>query len=303
MTIYPARASLSLHEAARPLRTKHHPALRELAEWSLSVGRPIDADIAAICMEALEDDLDREPERVLTRPLLNGIQWASIHNEATAVNAHLPDDWRVHFWTLLCWYVATNRLSSASDPLPALLEPLQCYGGLGADGLARPAGVDVAFVCQCYVPFDPKLPEGQAKVIIGHDPTTYEQLLLTVHAQHRSAEAAASAFSSLAHLQLRAGPDTLRVTVDPLEWHFVGRADATADAPELWLYDRTNTRHDYPLMLDASGLGWTPRVDRRRKLGYRLRALSLVTTLGWAASRSREDRPDDARDLSARSIL
>jgi hypothetical protein len=143
------------------------------------------------------------------------------------------------------------------------------------------------------VPFDPKLPEGQAKVIIGHDRANYEQLLLTVRPIHRSVDAPVSAYAPLLQLARRAGPNTLRVKIDPLEWQFLGCADASTEIPKLWLYSRTARRHEYPLMLDASGIGWTPRIDHRRKLGYRLRALSIVTTLGWAASHAGDDEPRD----------
>lgn len=289
MTTYATHTFSSIADAAGPLCVKHRRSLRELAEWSLGVGRPIDTDVAAICLEAVEEDFEDEADRTLTRPRVNSIQWASIHNKATGLNVLLPDDWRVHFWTLLSWYSATDRLSPGSDPLAVLLEPLQCYGGLGSNGLPRPEDEDVAFVCQCYIEFDPKLAQGQAKVIIGHDLSEREQLLMTIHPFHRSAEAPASAFRPLLTLARRAGPTTLRVTIDPLEWKFLGRAEATKDSPELWLYSRTTRRHEHPLMLDASGICWTPRIDHRRKLGYVLRPVSVVATLGRAASLEPDD--------------
>ena len=51
---------------------------------------------------------------------------------------------------------ALQKLASA--PLAALREPLQCYGGLDGNGERRPDDEDVDFACQCYIPFDPKVP-------------------------------------------------------------------------------------------------------------------------------------------------
>ncbi len=207
------------------------------------------------------------------------------------LNVVLPDDWPVHFWTLLCWYAATDQLAPNSDPLNALLEPLQCYGGLDADGFPRPDGEDVAFVCQCYVPYDPNLPVGQTSLIIGHDSATGDARLIHVHPQHRSDDPLFSAYTPLLQLAKRSGRKTLDVKIDPLEWKFLGRADPTKHAPEVWLYHRTSRRHQNPIILDATGIGWTPHPDQRRKLGYRLRRVSLVGTLGWAAAA--EDECDE----------
>ena len=134
--------------SGRWLRGRSPTAARATSTWS------------RLCFPAL--DWLREPDGLrLDRPDVNGLVYNRVPNEASIRRTILPDDWPVHLWTLVSWLHDTGRIVAGGDcPLPVLLEPLQCYGGLGPDGRLRPPGVDVDFACQCYVPHDPSCPPG-----------------------------------------------------------------------------------------------------------------------------------------------
>ena len=88
---------------------------------------------------------------------------ASMPNRASIVRALMPETWIEDLWSVLRFSVDTDRLTADSDPEHALLEPLQCYGGLDADGMPRPDGIDIDFFCQCYLPHDPACPPGMVQ--------------------------------------------------------------------------------------------------------------------------------------------
>lgn len=122
----------------RPPPPPHRATLAELAGWALAQGRTVDLDVAAVCLEVLERERVDDGLR-LDRASVNGIMWGAIRNEVTILGTTLPDRWLEDLWSALQFCVSTGRLTADSDPEPALLEPLQCYGGLGADGHPRRA--------------------------------------------------------------------------------------------------------------------------------------------------------------------
>ncbi len=242
--------------------------------------RGVDLDVAALCIDVVESRLLEGS--ALQRPDVHALQWADMHNEATILNVHLPTHWPVHFWTVLCWFYETGQLPAGSDPLAALLEPLQCYAALGPDGSPRPEGEDVNFFCQCYLPFDPTMPTGQAGLIIGHDVSHRDPFVLRLHPRLRSEEPLFADFAPLFALEQRARTEQWRpVDVNPLEWHYVGCTDRVRATPPLWVYLCTapSRLHHNPLLVDADGQAWSAHADSRTKVGYRLRAMPPLHAL------------------------
>jgi hypothetical protein len=259
-----------LDVAAAPTRARHREALRRVSAWSLAHGRACDLDVAALCVDALEDYRSASGIR-LDRPTVQGVQYADVRNAASRLGSQLPEHWNVHLWTVVCWAHDDGRLSPESDPLPVLLEPLGCYGGLGADGYPMPDGTDVEFPCQCHLPYDPSCPPGLAQHIVGHDPDTWQHFVVRGHIRPRSEEPLLSSYGPLFAIARR-----LRAEDSPFGFHadefiYVGRVDAERSTPELWLYlySPTSRRGFEDLALDADGRAWQPKPDGRRRAGFR----------------------------------
>jgi hypothetical protein len=257
--------------AAAPLRAKHHAPLRDLAAWALAAGRGCDLDVAAVCLDALERYRTPSGDLRLDRPTVNGVLWADVRNAASMLGTLLPDRWHVDLWTVLSWCADAGELAPDSDPLPALLEPLRCYGGLGADGYPMPEGEDVDFPCQCYVPYDPTLPPGISLHIVGHDPNDWREFLARVHLQVRTDDPPLSSYEPLFALARRLRHRRSRFAIHPDEFTYVGSIDEHRSTPKLWLYryDPNARRGFDQLVLDADGSPWIPKADRRRGAGYR----------------------------------
>jgi hypothetical protein len=264
------RPTVPFEAVVAPVRARHHGSLRALAEWSMGAGRPVDLDVAALCIEALAEHDGPDGLR-LDRATVNWIQWGAVRNLASGLGTLMPEDWNVHLWTTLSWCQAAGRLDPASDPLPILLEPLRCAGGLDEDGRPMPPGVDIDFPCQCYVPYDPSLPTGLAHHIVGRDVDSLVDFLVAIHPQLRGSDPALSSYEPLLRLGRRLRDDDRVIDIDALEWTYVGRADASGSAPELWLYQYAPVarRGFDPLALDAGGHPWHPKPDRRRRAGFR----------------------------------
>lgn len=264
------RGLVPLGAAVAPLRTRHQAALRRFAEWCLAHGRPCDLDAAALCVDALERF--REPDGTrLDRPTMNGVLWADVRNATSLLDTRSPEDLPVHLWSVISWLSNESLLHPDSDPLGPLLEPLRCYGGLGADGYPMPEGTDVDFPCQCYIPHDPACPPHLTQHIVGRDPETFSEFIVRAHIRLRSDDPPLSYYEPLVALVRR-----LRARCSPFELHvdectYVGRIDAQRGVPELWLfrYDPEARRGFDELVLDGDGRGWAPKADRRRKAGFR----------------------------------
>lgn len=157
--------------------------------------------------------------------------------------------------TRLCWFHADGRLRPDSDPLPALLEPLRCYGGLGADGHPVPKGTDVDFACQCYLPYDPTCPPGLAQHIVGCDPDTWREFVTRAHIRRRADDPPVSSYEPLVALARRLRSQDRYFTVHPDEFTYVGMIDPAASTPALWLYTYAPTRRRGfdDLAVDADG--------------------------------------------------
>ncbi len=254
-----------------PLRARYREDLRRLAEWSLAQGRPCDRDVAALCLEALADYCSDTGRVLLDRPTVHRILWADVWNLAQALGTVAPPDSAIQFWTLLGWLDANDRLDPAGAPLAVLREPLQCYGGLDADGQPRPEGAESDIPCQCYIPYDPSLPPGIGRFIVGRDGTTGKLFLTRARLRARNELLAPGDLQPLFTLARR-----LRATCSPVPIHvedffLVGVAPAESRAPQLWLYqfDGPTRLSPAPLVLDFDGRPHVAEADRRFRAGYR----------------------------------
>lgn len=266
----PARPFVPLGDAAAPARARHREALRRVGEWSLAHGRACDLDVAALCLDALECYRSSTGIR-LDRPTVNGVLYADVRNSGSSLRTTLPEHWHIHLWTVVCWAHDDGGLSPESDPLPALLEPLRCYGGLGEDGHPMPEGTDVDFPCQCCLPYDPSCPPGLVQHIVGRDLESWQDFVVRAHIRPRSEDPVLSSYRPLFAIARR-----LRETDSPFQVHadefiYVGRIDAERSTPELWLYCYSPTRRRgfEDLVLDSDGQAWAPRADGRRVAGFR----------------------------------
>lgn len=261
-----------LAQAATELRRSHRATLAELAGWALAQGRPVDLDVAAVCLEVLERDRVDDGLR-LDRASVNGIMWGAIRNAVTIMGTALPDQWMEDLWSVLQFCVSTGRLTPDSDPEPALLEPLQCYGGLGMNGRPRPDGADVDFFCQCYLPHDPACPPDMVQISVGRNWGDRDDLFEYValgHGVPRSTDVRMSAFEPLAKLarRARAQPSMFPFFLDLFD--HIGSLPAERKVPELWVYRFTGSdRKGWPpLALDVHGGAWRPVRHRGRRRGF-----------------------------------
>jgi len=281
-------------------RVAHRATLAELAAWALAQGRAVDLDVAALCLSVL--DRERADEGIhLDRPTVNRLMWGSIRNEASLLGTWLPRTYVEDLWTVLRFCVATGRLTPGSDAEPLLLEPLQCYGGLDADGLPRPDGVDVDFPCQCYLPHDPTCPPGMVQISVGTDWDDEDgpfEYVVHAYGVPRSADVPMSAFEPLAKLarRSRAQPSMFPFPLD-LFVH-AGTVPAERSTPKLWLYRFTEGRRRGwpPLALDEHGTAWRAKRHRGRRRGFRWEEVSdrtaahLCGVAAWDFEQARRER-------------
>lgn len=258
--------------AMAPIRARHHGPIVELARWALASGRRCDRAVAALVLDLRAEQLEDDRHDDLRRNDVNGFLRYRMSNRASIAGTILPDDWVETLWTVVHWWHAEGHLGDGSDPLPALLEPLQCAGGLDADGHPRPDDIDVDFPCQCFLPFDPTCPPGTGLLIVGHDTDTFEPL--TVHAvlRHRSDDPPTSTLTPLLRLFRRVEDgEELTATVPVDELELAGRFEGDRWTPALTCYRHVPTlrRGFDPLAVDDDGGCWVPRRDRRRKSGFR----------------------------------
>jgi hypothetical protein len=282
--------------AVAPLRAVHHADLHRVAEWCLQRGRPCDLDVVALCLDVLAGDRSAHGYD-LDRPKINNHLRAHLPNRATMLRTLLPDDVPVHLWTTITWLCSEGRLSSESDPLGALFEPLGCYGGLGVDGYPLPPGTDVDFPCQCFVKHDPSCPPGYAQRIIGRDWQSGRELVVRARLHPRSVEPPAEVYEPLAALARRRGHGHggSRRLVEHLL--YTGLIDDLRDVPPLSMYVRRDDERQRlcPVMVDDTGDVWVPKPDRRCRAGYRwIRDAASARELARVAA-------DPDRELAGRS--
>jgi hypothetical protein len=142
--------------AVAPARRAHREVLAELAGWALARGHSVDLDCAAVVLDSLDDQLGPAPHR---RPLgrvdvLDVLRtrvhgWAS--ERRTVFPQRLPED----AWSVVVHLAETGRLPPGSDPLHALLQPIDCYANIGPDGHRRAFRRPWWFDCRCDEPYDP----------------------------------------------------------------------------------------------------------------------------------------------------
>lgn len=152
-----------------------------------------------------------------------------------------------------------------------MLEPLRCYGGLGADGYPMPPGTDLDFPCQCYLPHDPMCPPGIAQHIVGRDPNTWRDFVVRARLRPRSEDSTISDYQPLFSLAKRLRMQGRHLAVHADEFTYIGTIDADRSTVQLWLYayEPAGSRGFDDLALDADGHAWVPKADRRRRSGFR----------------------------------
>ena len=289
-------------DVAAEARANHRGVLAEVASWALAEGRSIDLDVAALAFDVLEDHRTDAGIR-LDRGLVTRIMQSSLRNRASIARALMPDTWLEDLWTGLRFAVDTGRLHRDSDPEHALLEPLQCYGGLGADGRPRPEGVDVDFFCQCHFPHDPACPPGMVQISVGHEWKEPFEFVAHGHGVPRSVDVPVSAFEPLAKLarRTRAEPHMFPFFLD--QYQHLGTIPAERDIPQLWLYLFLPSRRKGwpPLALDEHGGAWTAKRHRGRRRGFRWKAVDdrsaahLCGLASWDFERARREREEMER--------
>lgn len=280
--------------AAAPLRARHHAVLVSLAEVGLATGRPIDTASAALVLELVERRKERDQLR-LTRPdvlhLLRNDSW----NWCAFVDTSLPDDWAEQVWRTLTLLSETHRLDARSDPLPALLEPLRCIGGLDADGRPRPPGEPTGLACQCFHAHDPACPSGHVQRTVGAD----EQgpMVAYVLAPEDLDAVPVRVLGPLHRLARRLRAERCAWEVHADEFAFHGNVRPTGRAPLLSLFHFIlDERSSWdPLALDSDGEVWVPTRDARCKRGFRWTRASAYAGLsrcGLVAARLRQAEED-----------
>lgn len=263
------RLKVPFDDAAAPSRARHRGLIRVIVEEALARGRTCDPDVAAACLDALEPHLGPAGEP-LDRPEVNGLLFTRLRNWTTFRDTDLPDGWISDLWTVLTALAARWQLAPDSDPIAVLLEPLACYGRVGLDGEPMLDGVDVDFACQCYVPYDPDLPDGIGRIIVSVRRSDGEPMMAVARLQPRAVEVDASDWLPWLALTFRVDADLDRYRPVRLAPQFMGMVAADRHNPALWLYAPANHRSRHPLLaLDHDGRPHFVRGDRRFRLGYR----------------------------------
>lgn len=254
-----------------PRRALHRETLRRLAVWALAYGRSCNLDVAALCLSELERHRSGAGQVLLDRPTVNQILWLDVWNLSQQLGVRLPEDWHTELWTVLEWLDSEDLLDPGSAPLPVLLEPLRCSGGLDETGQPLPTGEAAGIPCQCYIPHDRSLPPGVGQHIVGNDPDTFEPLLVPARLRSPSEPPSLADLEPLHVLTRRLRREQSGIEVHAEKYTFVGVVPADGRTPGFWLYrhDATSRKGHDPLILDATGRVWLPRSDRRFRLGYR----------------------------------
>lgn len=268
---------VSLDAAAAPARARHAWALLALRDTTLPSGAALDPGLACVLLDLLlsqhraaRSPVDATTRVRLRRPDVDTVCNVAFRNWCAFERVLIPDRVPEHLWALLEWMRATGRLLAGSDPLHALLEPLQCTGGLDAKGIPLPPGAPRTVQCQCKVPFDPQVPAGQiARVIsFGLDAGPFVE---HVHPPALDGSDVLEHLLPLGYLALRLRKRSPASLIDPQDWAFSGRCDARGDEPALWFYGHlpSSRRGFDALALDVNGVVYRPRPDRRRTKGFR----------------------------------
>lgn len=279
VTVRPAPGvvvALPFAAAVAPVRALRHHLLDELAALRLPGGAPVDVGLAVVLLGLLDArDLVPGPPAaddalLLRRPQVHHALVRGLPDWCAAHPVDVPPHAAEHLWALLGWLAGTGRLHAGSDPLESLLEPLQCHGGLDAGGLPRAADALRRFHCQCRAPFDPTLPPGRIAAdvnwVIGA--RVIEHLVPPA----LDGDDDPAAYAPLWRLAERvAAQEPSRLIVSPPAWRYLGRTEPSGHDPVLWFYRHVEAvdPRDVALAVDADGTVHEPRLDRRRRRGFR----------------------------------
>lgn len=249
-------------EAVASLRLQYQHDVVAVAAWCLERGFPCDRDTVALCLKGLEWDRQGDDYELDRPDVMSAIRHAM--NEASMLHTLAPDNVPEALWAVVSWLYEGGRLGDAPPPLPVLLEPLRCYGGLDENGAPRPSGIDIDFGCQCYIRYDPSLPAGFGQHAFGWDPDTCRQLLAEGPLHPRGQPTTAEDREPLLLHAIQSGTPIAGFV-------YAGRVAASRGGPELWIYHQAERQTDGPaeLILGAAGDRWRPLVDRRYRRGFR----------------------------------
>lgn len=272
----PTRADLvPLHAAVAPVRARHRGLLRELRTWALANGHAIDGDVAALVLAAAETQGDGDALGRWTRPRVYDTLWAGLTNWCSLHSCLHPDGEPETMWVYLHFVAATGRLGAGSDALAHLLEPLQCYGGLDADGRRRgPGSARPDFPCQCQLDVVEPTRPGLSRV------RTCDGSIIELWRPSPAEPVLAAWYGALAAFSraVRAGGHGWAVPLE--DFYVVGRVDAAGRSPEVWMYGNRETTGD--LFVGVDGQAYWLRPDGRRRAGYRFSPLSPVAAAAGA---------------------
>lgn len=276
-----AQPLVPMAEASEASRQTHRELLRSVSADALARGRTLDLDVAAACLDALARHLGAYA-LPLHRPTVASLLMTQLLGWGSMRQAILPRTWVGDLWTVLVAVEAEGLLHPRSDPLSALLEPLACAAGVGLDGEPMDPGTDVDFACQCFVPFDPTLPEGFGRLLVAERPEDGWPLFAIARLLPRSSPPDPSDLLPWLNVVGRTPvPRSLELHAEPL---LLGAVPAGRRHPELWLYQPTHrsTPGEF-LSLDHDGNPHRVQLDRRFKEGYRwVRERSDVMALATA---------------------
>jgi hypothetical protein len=269
------------------MRQRHASVLRELATWSLAVGRPANLDLAALLLDLLLAQHGPFPWTI-DRPDVEDVVHGLRADGAVAANFAIPEDRYERLFDLVMFLGETGRLDVGPVPLEVLLEPPRCAGGLGLTGsVLEPGSPDQEVRCQCLVRHDPTLPPGVQQHFLG---SGHEGRRLAARGVvlRRSDDHLVSCLEPLREYLRRLRADESPWDLFGEELRYAGEVFPTKDSPALSAYRLVDDRRGgwAPLLLDRSGQPWAAKPHRGRKAGYRW----VDLTLSEAISRAGIDR-------------
>jgi hypothetical protein len=274
-----------LDDAVAPARSLQRSVIADVLAWALAHGVPVQPDVVAFVLDTITNGWNPRPiPGPWQRPDVSHLVQRDSRNHATTLGVEHPDD-RTAIWALFSHLDEAGLLDPASDPLHALLEPLQCYGGLDPKGRVRAdddAG-DIDFACQCPLPYEPPSAPGLSRYQIGFDGPIFE-----LWRPPRSADELCEWYRPISRFSSAARAEGSLWNVPIEDFTFVGRIEAHRSTPALWVY--RHRRPEATLVVDADGQPHWPQADSRRRSGVRWKAI-CVSAAVWRSGIPAARRP------------
>lgn len=240
-----------------PMRLRHAGHLASLHARAEQRGRPVPVELAALACDVVSATA-AAGRGSLRRPDVV----SAMHRAELALREHgvdVPPGLVGALAQVLEWADEVGALAVHRDPLDALLEPLRAHYGLGPPVEHH--------VCECFAPFDPDRPPGHRRFRLRSGHLCHLRVPPASPVDRGAADRALDELGrQLRHSRFGAPPDLARLDL-------LGSLELPG-RPRLWVFgdaDRPG-RHD-ALLVDDGGTPHLPRIDRRRRLGYRLDAI------------------------------